>query len=507
MAKLPAYEMVIDDAAESDVEVSFIALVDKPAIEKNFLAFNDDFVKPGENETKDDFVQRCVSVMIGEGKEQDQAVAICNSVWENKSSYKKFDFAIDAARQIISGPAMVPDTLIYRRDAGGEYNVFFSKDTIESIALKFFKKDYQKNLNLFHDPALSLQGVTIFESFVSDKARGIQPMKGFEDLPDGTWFISAKVENPEVWAKVQTGEVKGFSVEGIFSYMKKPGKMEVAYKFKIGNVVSIIPGTEHDPSHKGMAVEIVGMIENNYAVRMPDGTIHKWYRADELRLDETKLDLEEVLTRTYNADGHIPQKDFMSKIKDMVSAFKAQFFDGTPLTPAPAPTPAAPTPQALNTDYQLKDGTPVTIDKLEIGGTVLMGGMPAPAGEYELADGTKCTIGEGGLITAITPAAAAEPVFNMAAVELAIAKAINSYKEEMATERLTASQKLSTAESKITKQQETITGLFGLIEQLAETPTSEPVIENKLSFQKEKIISREERLKSLVQNIKKLKTA
>lgn len=468
MAKLPAYEMVIDENAESEVEVSFIALVDKPAIEKNFMAFN--------------------SVRL--------------------------DFAIDPARQIISGPAMVPDTLIYRRDAGGEYNVFFSKDTIESIALKFFKKDYQKNLNLFHDPALSLQGVTIFESFVSDKARGIQPMKGFEDLPDGTWFISAKVENPEVWAKVQTGEVKGFSVEGIFSYMKKPGKMEVAYKFKIGNVVSIVPGTEHDPGHKGMAIEIVGMIENNYAVKLPDGTIHKWYRADELKLDETKLDLEEVLTRTYNPDGHIPQKDFMSKIKDMVDAFKKQFFDGTPLiqpTPAPVPAPA-PTPQALNTDYQLKDGTAVTVDKLEVGGTVLIAGMPAPAGEHELADGTKLTVGEGGLITLVTPGAMAPPApafseAQMSAMSEAIAKAINSYKEEMAAEKLAATQQLQAAEAKLTKQQETIAGLFGLVEQLAETPTANPVIENKLSFSKEKEKNREDRINALVQNIKKLKTA
>lgn len=406
MAKLPVYEMVIDENAESEVEVSAIAFVDKPAIEKNFMAFG--------------------------------AV--------------KLDFATDQDRQIISGPAMVPDTLIYRRDAGGEYNVFFSKDTIENIALKFFKKDYQKNLNLFHDPTLSLQGVTIFESFVSDKARGVQPMKGFEDLPDGTWFISAKVENPDVWAKVKSGEVKGFSVEGIFSYTKKPKSVEE--------------------------------------------------------------EMAEVLNRTYNSDGHIEQTEFMSKIKDMVAAFKKQFFDGTPLVnPAPAPAPApAVTPQLLNTDYQLKDGTAVTVDKLDVGGTVLIGGMPAPAGEHELADGTKLTVGEGGVITLVTLGAAAPPApafseAQMSAVNEAIAKAINSYKEEMAAERLAATEKLQAAEKTINEQKEKITGLFAIVEQLAETPTADPVVENKLSFSKEKEKNREERIKALVQNIKKLKTA
>jgi hypothetical protein len=178
--KLPVFELVINPDESSDAEVSFVALVDKPAIEKNFLAFN--------------------------------AIPL--------------QFAVNDEKRIISGPAMVAESLIYRRDEQGEYNVFFSAATIKEIALKFFKKDYQKNLNLFHDPSLPLNGVTIFESFISDKERGIQPMKGFEDLPDGSWFISAKVENDEVWAKIKSGEVKGFSVEGIFSYVKKQKTME-----------------------------------------------------------------------------------------------------------------------------------------------------------------------------------------------------------------------------------------------------------------------------------------
>jgi len=29
------------------------------------------------------------------------------------------------------------------------------------------------------------------------------------------------VNNPEVWAKIKSGEIKGFSVEGVFEYKKK----------------------------------------------------------------------------------------------------------------------------------------------------------------------------------------------------------------------------------------------------------------------------------------------
>jgi hypothetical protein len=405
MTKLPTYEMVIDLEVTSDVEVSFVALVDKPAIEKNFMAFKD----------------------------------------------FKLDFAADVERQIISGPAMVADSLIYRRDAGGEYNVFFSKETIAEIALKFFKKDYQKNLNLFHDPTLSLQGVTIFESFISDKSRGIQPMKGFEDLPDGTWFISAKVENPAVWAKIKSGEVKGFSVEGIFSYMKKPKAVE--------------------------------------------------------------MQVAEILSATYEKpELLLSNGSFMTAIEKMVANFKKTFFDGTPLVAppvVPAPAPVAPAaPAALNTDYTLKDGvTAVTIDKLEVGGVVMIAGLPAPAGDHELSDGTKITVGEGGLITAVVPAAGAAPMpmpaaalpvaagVQMADVDAAIAKALAGYKNIMDAQAV-----------KLNEQKETITGLFAIVEELAKTPTADAVGDRQLTFSQQKALSVQEQRQKLVDTLKKIRT-
>ena len=61
--------------------------------------------------------------------------------------------------------------------------------------------------------------VTIFNSFIADAELGVAPMRGYEDLPDGTWFIHAKVNNDEVWQKVKDGQIKGFSVEGLFNYV------------------------------------------------------------------------------------------------------------------------------------------------------------------------------------------------------------------------------------------------------------------------------------------------
>jgi len=180
---LPVYKCIINPAEDSPLEVQAVALVDQPAIEKNFMAF--------------------------------------------KKQQPLF-FTVNQQRQIISGPAMLADTPIYRKDADmGEYLVTFGKPTIQHIVEKFFSKGLLNSFNIMHKAAAPAEGTCIFESFITDASRGIQPMKGYEDVPDGSWFISAKVNNSAVWAKIKNGEVKGFSVEGLFSLL--PVKMKKQY--------------------------------------------------------------------------------------------------------------------------------------------------------------------------------------------------------------------------------------------------------------------------------------
>ena len=77
---------VMDELEESGV--SSIALVDEPAIEKYFVYMrNQKFVKPSAGESESDFMSRCVPAMIDEGKDQDQAVAVCISMYEEGFSY------------------------------------------------------------------------------------------------------------------------------------------------------------------------------------------------------------------------------------------------------------------------------------------------------------------------------------------------------------------------------------------------------------------------------------
>ena len=416
--KLPIYELKISEDINNEAEVNFVALVDAPAIKQDYLVFSEQFIEPSKGEHKTDFLPRCISYVVGEGKDADQAVAICNSLWENhfaEDSYndypqaasdnakialnwaekngwgdcgtavgkiranqlankesitretiarmagferhrqssdrplgegcgrlmwlawggdegiawaqrklkqidtkmagqkvsfdyddtlstsrgkelakkemeagntvyiisarsdkqpmlsvaselgipesrvyatgsnkakvekvkelaidKHYDNNADVIKElgnigekfmqysfaiqnedehIITGALMIPEQLIYRQNEKfGEHYVKFSAQTIRDIAIKFSKKGYQKNVNLMHDSNMQVDGVTMFESFISDSERGIKPIEAFKGLPDGTWFGSFYVENPKVWELIKEGKVKGFSVEGLFDY-------------------------------------------------------------------------------------------------------------------------------------------------------------------------------------------------------------------------------------------------------------------------------------------------
>lgn len=170
--ELPVFQLTISDDESDDNEVNFVSIVDKPAIQRDFQAF---------------------------------------------SAMQRFDIQNEDQR-IVTGPAMIPDTPIYRNDDNGQYYVVFNADTINKIAYRFFKKGYQSNINLMHEQGSVVTDSVFFESWVVDRSKGKQPLSAFKDLPDGTWFLTAKINDPVVWDKVKSGEYKGFSVEGLFDY-------------------------------------------------------------------------------------------------------------------------------------------------------------------------------------------------------------------------------------------------------------------------------------------------
>lgn len=84
----------------------------------------------------------------------------------------------------------------------------------------------------------------MFESYIIDRQRGITPPKGFEDIADGSWFGSFKVENDNIWQEVKAGTFKGFSVEGLFMY-ERTGKVVTPEEEIMKQIFKILAEIEH----------------------------------------------------------------------------------------------------------------------------------------------------------------------------------------------------------------------------------------------------------------------
>lgn len=138
-----------------------------------------------------------------------------------KQGYYKaaFRFASED-KQILVGPAMVPDINIPRLDDDGDtYYVKFSAETIKEIAMKWMKEARNGEINTDHEE--NEAGAYIFESWIveteDDKANTLY---GY-NVPKGTWMLSVKVDDKETWRRVKAGELRGFSIEGILLDMEE----------------------------------------------------------------------------------------------------------------------------------------------------------------------------------------------------------------------------------------------------------------------------------------------
>ena len=165
------YDISIDPT-DFETGLNAISLVENPAVEVDFLAFAKD-----------------------------------------ESAVLQF---ADEERHIITGIALLADTPIYRiAPDGTEYYVRFTKDCIRQLVEKYFKFGLTNSVNIEHKDNQFVDGVTMLESYLIDKERGICPSE-FASAPDGSWVVSYKVSNLDVWSKIKSGEVKGFSVQGLF---------------------------------------------------------------------------------------------------------------------------------------------------------------------------------------------------------------------------------------------------------------------------------------------------
>jgi len=123
---------------------------------------------------------------------------------------------VNKDKQILMGAALIPDKPIYRNQDGEEFYIYFTKETIAKAAELFFKRNNQSNATLEH--AYQLEGMTVFESWIVEDKKFDKSTKYGLDVPEGTWMVSMKVDDQNVWDNyVKDNKVFGFSIEGQFA--------------------------------------------------------------------------------------------------------------------------------------------------------------------------------------------------------------------------------------------------------------------------------------------------
>jgi len=185
-------ELIIDEDAEL-YGIDAISIVDRPAIELDFIALK-----------------------------------------EQKVSFAE----ADTDKRILLGPALVPDKPIFRKNGEDEFYVYFSKATVRRAAELYLKHGNQANHTLEHEH--SINGLTVVESWmVEDKDKDKSALYGL-DVPVGTWMVAVKVDNEAIWQEwVKEGKVKGFSIEGYFADKMKKNQDEEMLSELVQQIVDL----------------------------------------------------------------------------------------------------------------------------------------------------------------------------------------------------------------------------------------------------------------------------
>ena len=123
---------------------------------------------------------------------------------------------VSKEKRILMGAALIPDKPIYRKSDDNEFYIYFSKDTVAKASQMFLQAGNQGQATMEHATE-KLEGMTVVESWIIEDEVHDKSRKYGLDMPVGTWMVSMKCDNDEVWAKVKEQKIRGFSIEGYFA--------------------------------------------------------------------------------------------------------------------------------------------------------------------------------------------------------------------------------------------------------------------------------------------------
>lgn len=168
---LPVYIAIVN-LEDNNTGMQLVSFVEEPATEVNFLSFED----------QKEMIKLAVE---------------------------------DEEKHMCYGPIMLANKKIYRRtEQGFEYMIVFTPENIELMLQKFMSQNNGNNVDENHSFKL-IDGVTLCQVFIKNSDRGINPTD-FPDAEEGSLFGIYHVDDDQLWEDIKSGEVKGFSLAGVF---------------------------------------------------------------------------------------------------------------------------------------------------------------------------------------------------------------------------------------------------------------------------------------------------
>lgn len=240
-------------------------------------------------------------------------------------------------KHMVYGAVLRPDFPIYRNDGENEYYLEFTSESIERMARDYMMNYRQGNVTIQHEEYAN--EVFMVESWIKqdmDKDKSVSV--GLDkSLPIGTWFCGFYVNNNDVWERIKSGELKGFSVEAMidledFAKVKKEDEFEMNESFwsKLKSIVNEALGkkeekmevnepqvTEPQQTVQEPKVDEPIVTEPQQTVQEPQTTEPK---PTEPKVDDPKTNEPTVQEPKVDDGNHI--NDLIASLREEISALK-----------------------------------------------------------------------------------------------------------------------------------------------------------------------------------------
>jgi hypothetical protein len=121
---------------------------------------------------------------------------------------------VNEEKMELIGLALVPNKKILRRKDNIDFNIEFSEQTVEKVQELYLKNLRANNVTIDHEKPVN--GVSLIESWIVEDPKNDKTNIYNLNAVKGAWAVKLKVYNDDIWELAKVGKINGISIEGMF---------------------------------------------------------------------------------------------------------------------------------------------------------------------------------------------------------------------------------------------------------------------------------------------------